>query len=307
MSKSEPNMLSIVLRYCLGLEYVETRSASAEEQEHVRHLEMVATRRYNRIRLGLLACLVAMIVAVVLMFSIGFLIFMADLFVILRLLLAYRDAKKPLPLLWASINFTEVATYSDPTGRRSVVIHPNTGLLIRSFDGLTTAVIKVDGVGPDKPELSTDAGWYPAEMEAEGRLEHRRLSPSEIIELKRLTRHVGPRLSGWLLLASWVLIGCLVPESDPKNPLPPGVPPLAAIGLVIIVGIHLYWNRPLFNYWRDRVEKRLVRAEVDGQRIEFLPHSRLVWTEDGIPSAMRRDGTAWVYQRTKPRATRTKE
>jgi hypothetical protein len=254
----------------------------------------VANLRAKRMRLALYGCGVAFVVGMALVDSIGLLIVSLDLFVAGRLALAYRDAKRPLQLLNASADLTELAVYGQPWEHQSNAIHPATGLLVVHGGRLVRTAIQVDGVSMTEEEPHPEAGWYLLEREAERGLDRRPLSEAEVKELRTIAR-LRIVVKRWLLLAGWFFLGGPMSLIDHKNPLPPALVWLCCVGLALVIGLHVYWNLIPLRCWQDRRAKYVLRAEHDGVRIEFLPHTRLLWTEDGQPSGIRREGVLRFY------------
>ena len=295
-----------MLRYSLGQEYVETRAASSEERDHVQVLLRTAEKRVSKLRSFLyVGGLILLLGSTVMFFpsitGIGFLLVMLDFIIMPRIVLAYRDANRPIPLLRRSSQLTEVAVYGDPRGERSSVLHPKTGLLISKAGALVDAVIEVEGVDSTEQQSYPNAAWYPPSRQFDGGLDRRPLSRSELSELKFLRSQIPFRTSGLSLIAIWVFVGGVASVFDRKADLPPAVPWLCGLGLIGVIGIHIYRNIPFFHFWFDRKVGQVVRVDSKGRRIEFLPHSRIVWTEDDEPSELRRDGMLMIYEFNRPK------
>jgi hypothetical protein len=231
-----------------------------------------------------------------LMFSIGMAIVMIDLFVAARFGLAYRDAKKPIPLLRNSVNLTELAWYGGPSEEHSCALHPVTGLLVRDGGLLVKSIVQVKGADARKPEPNQNAGWYAPEREFDRGLDRRPLTDLEVAELKSLTELRTFITSKWLLIGVWVFLGGILSVFDAKDPLPQSLVLPCWIGLLHVIGMHIYWNIDGFRFRWDCRGREVARTESEGRRIEFLPRSRIIWTEEGEPSPLRRGQTMTVYQ-----------
>jgi len=277
------------------MEYRETRPATDEEKEHVRVLAHAVERRVARLRAWLYAAGAVFIIGLGLIFSIGMLIVMVDLFVIGRLALAYRDAKKPLALVRASANLTQLAIYGNPSEGRWSGVHPETGLLVWNGEVFVSQAIRVEGVHYDEPNTHQEAGWYPLHREHDRGLDRRPLSTAELTELNRRIGFPRIRINRWILLATWIFLSGTISTLDAKDALRPMVIFLSWCGLLGVLTLLVKMNVVIFRLWRDRGAKEVARAEDDGVRIEFLPHSRVVWTIDGEPSEWRRGGVFRVY------------
>ncbi len=289
-----------MLRYSLGQKQQHLRTVLPEEEAHVNALLSAAEARVSKLQILLALGGAVFFIGIVTMFlpsvtGYGFGAIMLIFIVMPRIVLGYRDALRPLRLLQQSAPLFLVAVYGDPFEPDSNVLHPDTGLLIRQGGNLVNAVIKVEGVKDAEPQTYPDAGWYPIERQSGRGLDRRPLSGEELRELQVFRSQLPVKTNGFLLIPTWVFIGGIVSIFDPKTSLPPVVSWLCVLGGLLSVGLHIRWNTLFIQFWLDRRAKQVVRLDLDGTKIEYLPYSGIIWTEDESPSELRRDGTFRIF------------
>ena len=291
-----------MLRYGLGQKLLHVRTVTPEEEEHVSALLASAQKRVTKLQFILAAGTTVFLLGTVAMFfpivtDYGFGAIMLDFFVMLRIVLGYRDALRPLRLLRASVPLQLVAEYRDPQYEECTILHPDTGLLIRQGSTFVNAVIKVEGVQEAEEVPYPDAGWYPFERQHDRGLDCRPLSENELLEFQVFRSQNPFKTNGFLLIASWVFVGGIVSIFDSKSSLPPVISWLCVLGGLLSVGLHIRWNSLYIQMWRDRLAKKVVRVDIDGSKIEYLPYSGIIWTKDESPSELRQDGTYRIFNR----------
>lgn len=299
-------------RYCLGCQYFETRAATEEEKQHVAAREAKVGKAYRGFLWTLRICGISFLLGLVSLIFIegyGFLVMLLAFCISMPTLYMYSHERKRYRHLHGSVPLEQVDVYGDPAlaaiggyinpdiniepQAASVAIHPVTGLIVKSGLQLENRILKV-GVQRvvAAPTSRGKRGLFP-EMKhhlSQDMLPMRSLSPAELWELTTLNNELfsRPRVLD-ILFCIWILGRVL--QFASRQVL---IVWLAVIAPVILIYIVYQRWRPYFDIKKDISRGIVVQLDQNGEDIEVLPNSSMIWTVEGNPAGLRTDGSTLI-------------
>lgn len=206
------------------------------------------------------------------------------------LYLLTRDTKMRAKVLADALVTKEVQVFGGP--ENPIVRDPGTGLAISE---LPTQFIVADVVEvAELPETYTFSADLPLptveDIQSGERIPQREMTPEELAELKAMLPRYAVNSLGWRI-AILIYMGSVTISSFVRVA---GRDPLLG-SLFGVLCLFAFWN-----IWDSFKQQRklkkdletgiVLRLQTDGQRVEWLPTSRLMWTVDQQPTAGRKHG-----------------
>lgn len=276
-------------RFCLGYPFLETRAATEEDTEHLRSLEKTVTRQLVWWRTIMWLCVAGGVLAIPSSISSGEDHWMMFVFAQIFVFPPFWDARRRVRLLAKSLPLETLDVYGDPESDLTVTVHPVTGLIVRRGQRYTYSVViaAVQTVSPPPPGRDRN-GMFPA-LRFNGSnpdIDFRHLSEPELVELRTLTRALWKRIpTGDLWVCVFVSLFLLAVELDPTEPS--YLHGAIAAPLAYLIFFSIWRIQPVFKLSRDCRHGMVAKVLCEGQMIEVLPLSGLIWSESGSPSGIR--------------------
>ncbi len=222
-----------------------------------------------------------------------------------RLLAALGRARADLARgrveVFAAHTAQTTATTAAPPEPHRLEVLPQSGLLLRAGGSLVQSwnLAPVAALAPARLHALRVPIPGARARDPNLRIHRRSLSPDERVELRaqarRLRRHVGPVVVTWLAAAGYVVARAALDGQGPTmaHLLRPGAMLwlLLAVLASAVYATRLRAARRLRQdagfQWLVSVDEADPRSPDTVPRMEVLPVSRLLWTEDGRPAAWR--------------------